>query len=282
MDKVISQVIRTMADTYGLDISMYDRNFLDKIIASRCLEAGGIEASDYFAYLAANTDESLQLMQCLNISYTEFFRNSIVCASLERWILPQIIKAKPPGSEIRIWSAGCSTGQEAYSIALLLNRIRQTRYTDFTFRIIGTDISQRNVDQAARGEYLESELLNVPLRYLKTDFIPVGDRYAVAHHIRQKVSFSVYDLLDLDSFCPAEGIFGAYDLIFCCNVLYYYQPEQQSVIMKKIIRSLAPQGIYVAGETERYLVKKYPDLQMVISPATVFQKRGSEDGHALQ
>ena len=281
MDLVINQVIHTMADVYGLDISMYDWKFLDKIIAARCIEAGAIEPADYLAYIATSPGEPRLLMQCLNISYTEFFRNSLSFAILERWVLPQLIKSKPPGSELRIWSAGCSTGQEAYSVALLLNRIHQTRCMDFTYRIIGTDISQRNVDQAVKGEYRENELLNVPLRYLKTDFYSVGELYTVAHHIRQKVSFSLYNLLDAGSLCPSEGIFGSYDLVLCCNVLYYYQPAQQAIIIKKIIRSLAPQGAFMAGETERYLIKQHPDLQMITSPATIFQKRGGEDVHAV-
>lgn len=275
MDTTLQEIIQVMNKTHGFDVSIYDETFLQKSIVSRCKTTDWDELSDYLLFLSANRLEAENLVKCLCITYTDFFRNALAFANLEHWILPKLLKDKSPGSEIRVWSAGCSSGQEAYSIAILLSKLHHPQGQSVNFRIFGTDISQISITQAIEGEYKEEAMQNIPLKHIKEFFAKNGDTFKIISKLKQHISFSIYDLLDNQSNNPPESIFGDYDLIFCSNLLYYYRSEQQQFVLRKIFHALAEQGYLVMGETERYIMKKTGGLQIVAPPATIYQKRGT-------
>jgi chemotaxis protein methyltransferase CheR len=276
MDVIIQEIIQVIHKTHGFDVSIYDETFLQKSIINRSKATGWDGLSDYLLFLSANRLEAEILFKSLSITYTDFFRNALAFANLEHWILPKLLKDKSPGSEIRVWSAGCASGQETYSIAMLLSKLHHPQGLNVNYRILGTDISQISLVQAIRGEYKEEAMQNIPLKHIKEFFTQNGDTYKIIPKLKQHISFSTYDLLDSQSNNPPESIFGDYDLIFCSNLLYYYRPEQQLFILRKIFRALAEQGYLILGETERYIMKKTSGLQMVAQPATIYQKRRSD------
>ena len=177
------------------------------------------------------------------------------------------------GSEIRVWSAGCAAAQESYSVAILLNELRETSGKDFSFRIFATDISQEEIAKGTAGIFDAASLQNVRLKHLQRYFKPEGEEYAVVQGLKERLEFSTYDLLDRSTRSPSASVYGDFDLIICSNLLIYYRPQVRAFILDKLYRSLSPDGYLVLGEAEREFVGKSPGLQPVFAPAAVYRKR---------
>lgn len=195
-------------------------------------------------------------LPCAGIpGYSEFFRNSLTFAVLERIVLPSLVlKKKNSGrKEIRIWSAACAGGQEAYSVAILLEELKNQGGENPACRIFATDISETRIEEAREGLFSSESLNNVGLKRLNSCFIRQGPRYIVRPELKKYIDFSVFDLLG-DPICPSASIFGDFDIIFCCNLLIYYKPEPRKTILDKIAGTLAAGGYIVTDETEREIL----------------------------
>ena len=268
---VVDALIMIILQQQLQDLSKYDRRFLEKIVNSRS-EATRCKTNEgYLTLIAESPAEQDIFLASLNISYTEFFRNSLAFANLRQWIIPGLIRAKSRHDEIRVWSAGCSTGQEAYSIAMLLDQCLKLNHSDLIVRIFASDLVSEHVSLAERGIYKLSDLGNVPMNYYQKYFVEKESKYEISPVLRQGICFTVYDLLDTTSYIPAESIYGDFDLIFCCNLLFYYQKDQQQQIIDKLFHALSGKGYLVTGETERYLMSAYTGLRSVAAPATIYQ-----------
>ena len=250
MKQVLTAIIKTMENVYSIDVSMYAESFMKLTIQSRC-KAVNIESfQDYIVYLSNNKKEAYFLKKELANSYTVFFRDSIIFANLEKWILPKLIEDKSNTAELRMWSAGWSSGQEPYSIAMLIDdyfsQKKQLRY-----RIIATDKSQTELEIAKKGEYTENAIQNIKMKYINDYFIEIEGTYKICSRIKERISFSIYDMLDKELSYPQESIFGNFDIVICSNLLFYYRPEHQRYILKKLIHSMSDKGYLILGETER-------------------------------
>jgi chemotaxis protein methyltransferase CheR len=274
MNTELDDVVRLISQTLGKDVSLYDRSFLTKSLEKR-LQKASIETSvPYLRYLSENREEAEAFFRSLNIAYSEFFRGQLVFALLEQVILPGLIEEKEKSAhpEIRIWSAGCAAGQEAYSIAMLLDELAMNRGTDIPYRIFATDASEAELVSARKGVYDSSTVLNVRLRHIDSYFTRQGEAYVVAARLQDRIDFSLYDLLDDRSSCPPVSIFGDFDLILCCNLLFYYRQDMRQFILHKVCRCLAHKGYLVTGEAERGIVEQTQGFHAVAVPAAVFQR----------
>lgn len=262
---------------YGMQarkIALYDESFVRKAIAKRQVVQGLPTVAAYGAYLARHPEEVEDLVHSLRIGYSEFFRNPLTFALLEQWILPSLAAEKPLGghSEIRVWSAGCAAGQEAWSIAMLLDALSGARKPRISYRIFATDLSESDLAIADTGVYGADAVGNVRLRYLNDYFVRQGESFVIAPRLRERVSFSVYDLLDESSSSPEASLYGDFDLIFCCNLLFYYRADIRQQILNKVCRALSPGGYVVTGEAERDIVAAHEGLHASVPPVSVFQK----------
>ena len=273
MVDTIHSMIKTAQDLSRKDLTQYDDAFLRQTIERRCEFLGFSDLQEYQRILSNNETEAGLLVRALNITYTEFFRNVLTFAQLEQRLLPNLIDKKAAGCELRVWSAGCSTGQEAYSVAMLLENELEKGRKAFRYRIIATDISESALEQASRGAYREEDVQNIRIRDINRYFERTEEGYTVCERLKQHISFSRYDLLDPKSANPQESIFGNFDLVFCSNVLFYYKKRSQSLILKKLANALAGNGYLITGEAERDLVQKYSGLCAVVSPSPIFQKK---------
>lgn len=182
-------------------------------------------------------------------------------------VLPGLVKTKKEsGGEIRVWSAGCASGQEAWSLAILLEELAGP----VPYRIFATDLADPGF--ARLGVYGAEAVGNVRVRHLREFFSRQGESYSVVPRLRARVDFSAYDLLDRSSASPAASIYGGFDLILCCNLLFYYRQEARRHILDKVCHALSPSGYFVTGEVERAMVQGQNGLRAVISPAAVFEK----------
>lgn len=275
MNHELDQLTRVIGRTCGRDISLYDGAFLAKSLEKRVAATGSGGAAAYFDRLAGDPVEAEAFCRSLTITYSEFFRNPLAFALLETLILPGLSQEKGRSGrpEIRVWSAGCAGGQEAYSVAILLDELAARRGgAAVNRRIFASDIVAVELDAARQGVYTTAPLQNVRLRHLNTYFAKHGESYIVIPRLREQVDFSLYDLLDGRSTCPPASIYGDFDLVFCSNVLIYYRPDVRQALLDKFQCCLAPDGYLVTGEAERGIVEQAGGFAMVAPPATVFQR----------
>jgi chemotaxis protein methyltransferase CheR len=279
MNEDIQQIIRVMTGTYERDISHFDGSFLLKTLEKRLAFTSIRTLAGYCEYLAFHAGEAEELYNSLYVRYSEFFRNPLTFAMLEQLVLPILIgqKQKSGQTEIRVWSAGCAAGQESYSLTILLDDLITTSEKQVSYRIFATDISETELALGRSGVYDLTALQNVRLKHFKSFFESNHETWSVSRHLKDRIEFSSYDLLDEHSASPPGSIFGDFDLILCCNLLFYYHPDSQQFILSKIHQTLADGGYLGCGETERAIVEKTDLFAEVCRPSALYRKRTSRD-----
>jgi chemotaxis methyl-accepting protein methylase len=256
----------------GIDVSKYDDSFLNKSLQKRITETHCDSAEAYRNLLEQSKEEALKLIDSLNINYSEFFRNTLTYSVLERIILPSIILKKKNTNckEIRIWTAACAGGQEPYSLAMLLEELKNGESQRFDYRIFASDHTESQVNKARRGEYTEDALSGLNLKRIKQWFTRHGEIYSVKPELKKNIDFSVFDLFNEQFSAPPASIFGDFDLVVCANLLFYYNPGYRKKIVKKTGDCLARGGYLITGETERDILMKH-GFSEVFSQSAIFQ-----------
>jgi len=256
MKEKLKPIANYILQVHGIDISKYDEFFLEKSLQRRMKETFCISEAAYYSYLEQSNIESNVFLNSLQVSYTEFFRNTLTFSVLEKIILPSMLLNKSISSrnEIRIWSAACAGGQETYSLAMLLHELTNYSHEKINFRIFATDQSEIQIKEAQAGEYPESALNGLNLKRINQWFTKTGESYTVKPGLKKNIEFSVFDLLNDKYSCPPTSIFGDFDLIVCANILFYYHPEFQNKIINKTKNCLSEHGYLITGETERELL----------------------------
>ncbi len=257
----------------GIDVSRYDESFLDKSLRERLRETHCCSVEEYCSLLGQKTEEEMIFFESLHVGYSEFFRNPLTFAVLERLILPSLVmKMKSTNrKEIRMWSAACAAGQETYSLAILLEELKSNDTDKLDYRIFATDQDESRINEAIRGHYAAAALRNVSLKRAGEWFDAQGDTYTIKPGLKENIDFSVFNLLSEQLSCPPASIFGDFDLLVCANLLFYYKPEFRKLILEKIDGCLASGGYMVTGEAEREILLNY-NYSEVFPLSAVFRK----------
>ncbi|MBM3756325.1 MAG: protein-glutamate O-methyltransferase CheR [Acidobacteria bacterium] len=186
-----------------------------------------------------------KVIESLTTNETLFFRDSNVFDALEKSVLPQLIEAKNDIKRINIWSAAASTGQEAYSLAILL---AERGLTGWSIQVLGTDLNQQVLDRAAQGRYLQIEVnRGLPAKYLVKHFTRVGLDWQLSPTIRSMVKFRQLDLR-----ASMRGM-APFDLVFCRNVLIYFDVDTKKKILAEIRSTMRSGSLLVLGAAETTL-----------------------------
>jgi len=272
MNELIKSMTHHFVEHLGIDISKYDEAFLMKTLRRRMKETTFESEAAYYSHVEQSQTESNIFLNSLQISYTEFFRNTLTFSVLEKIIIPSIIQNKLTSgrNEIRVWSAACASGQETYSLAMLLHEFRNGSSGKINFRIFATDQSELQIKEAQKGQYPESALNSLMLKRVNRWFTKHGETYIVNPELKENIEFSVFDLLNDKFSCPPASIFGDFDLIVCANILFYYQPEFQNKIIKKTRNCLSDNGYFITGETERDILNQY-GFQEIYPQSAIFK-----------
>jgi chemotaxis protein methyltransferase CheR len=188
-------------------------------------------------------EEFRHLVNAITINETYFFRAPGHLEVLEEHILPEWLRTR---HQIRIWSAGCSSGEEPYTLAIFLRDRILPRHPYARFEIIGTDINTNVLQQAQQGIYGDYAIRNVPPEYLQRYFVRQGDRYQVRDEIRKMVKFQMLNLAD----AVAMNAMRHFDLIICANVLIYFDDNMKRRVVQSFYRSLVPGGYLFIGFSE--------------------------------
>jgi len=240
----IESILNYISQKRGLDFSGFRIQMLERRIQKRILSTGSGDLNGYYEFLCKHQHEVDNLIDTLTINVSHFFRNAITFEYLRKILLPDLIlkKTNSNHNQIRIWSAGCSNGEEPYSAGILLHELLSKEELPIQLKIFATDIDEKALKEANKGLYSTNSLQNVKLGILNKYFTAKEHQYEINPELREMVDFSYYDLLDKKSYVPNESIFGGFDLVFCRNVLIYFNPEYQKIIFNKLYRSLNNNG----------------------------------------
>lgn len=272
MNSAQKEISDLLKEQQNFDISKYDEIFYFKSLTNRLSTTNCNNEDEYLKLLDNNTIEINNLIQSLFVSYSEFFRNSLTFSVLEHEVLPTLIRRKliDNQQEIRIWSAACAGGQEAYSLAILFKEMNVRE--KINIRIFATDHSENEIEKAQKGHFCYSDLSQVSLKRLDKWFIKEGETYKIKDELKDIIHFSVFDLLEKHSQCPPASIFCDFDLIICANILFYYKPDVRKEIILKMKKSLSEIGYLVTGETEREMLLQY-NFQEVFPKSSIFKTK---------
>lgn len=271
MEKQLAQtnlenLIEKITRKRGVNLAVYKSSFLQRRLDIR-LRVKGIK--DYLQYgflLDEDPSEYNSLFDTLSINVTEFFRDKYVFDTFLNEIVPKILADKKTES-IRVWCAGCATGEEAYSIAIQIKEALKGS-EESSFKVIGTDINSKSIDVAKEGKYQQSSLKNLPKHLLIKYFHNSSDGmyYEIGNEIKCHVSFNKGDLT---MHMPPRFV----DVIFCRNVLMYLDREVQYSIFDKFYHSLMDYGFLVLGTAESIIGRPSELFECVLPKERVYHKR---------
>jgi chemotaxis methyl-accepting protein methylase len=241
-DEELELLKRKIETDRGFNCQFYKEKCLRRRIAVRMRARGQKSFAEYRALLDRDPAEYDHLLDTLTINVTKFFRNAETWAALEQQVLPTLFEGRAP---VKVWSAGSASGEEAYTASILMREWLQKQgraHEAGRIQITGTDIDRRSLDAARKGEYPELSMAETPPAVLQRWFTG-GPPWAVRPEARQGVRF---DRLDLISGEPLKE----QDLIFCRNVVIYFDRDIQERLFKRFYDSLAPGGFLVMGKVE--------------------------------
>ncbi|MBM7616044.1 chemotaxis protein CheB [Alkaliphilus hydrothermalis] len=227
----------------GIDFSYYKQNTILRCIERRMKVCQMADLNDYVAYIYRDSSEIHKLNQSLLIGVTKFFRDIEVFDLLKEQIIPQISSTKNRLNTLRIWIAGCSTGEEVYSIAMLILEYMEEHNLRFNVKIFATDVNRDSIEFASRGIYPQSCAVDIPIRRLEKYFNKKNDGYQVIEEIRDMVIFSNHNIV-------SDPPFHKMDLVSCRNLFIYFQSFIQKKLLKYFHFALNQGGYLLLGSSE--------------------------------
>ena len=207
--------------------------------------------NDYIDYVFSKRgqiEEVINMIDEVSTNKTDFFREPAHFDFLNDIILPELFEPKIKYRKVKIWSAGCSTGEEVYTLGIVLSEAKRT-YINLDFDIVGTDISNKVLKNAAQGIYKEDRIFNIPVDLKKKYFLRSKDSVAklvrVVPQIRSHTRFGRLNFMD-----NAYNVNETFDIVFCRNVLIYFDRDTQEKVINKLCRHLNPGGFFFLGHSE--------------------------------
>ncbi len=242
-EDIVTQILAYMHQKINLDFRNYKRATLIRRIERRMGIQNILNRSQYLRFLKADSEEVILLSNDILIGVTGFFRDKKAFDILEKEVLSNLIKDKEPGKELRLWVVGCSSGQEVYSLGMLLKEQCRKQKKDVPIKIFATDVDQRAIDKASKGIYSEAIEEEVPGILLNRYFNKVEDKYHIKKELREIAIFAKHDI-------TRDPPFNNIDLASCRNLLIYVEPPLQEKIIAFIHFSLVEKGYLFLGISE--------------------------------
>ncbi|MBC5838801.1 CheR family methyltransferase [Flavobacterium muglaense] len=237
------QILDELHKYCGVDFRLYKNNTLVKRLEKRMNLLDINELEDYLEFIK-NNDEELEILKGdFFIGVTTFFRDKEAFITLKETVLPKLFKDRPTHEPIRLWSVGCSTGEEAYSLAILVDEYIKENRLKHNFKIFATDIDRKAIDIASNGQYIVNAVNDISQQRLEHYFIRTGEHYQIIKRIRKKIIFSTHNIIK-------DPPFIKMDFISCRNLLIYIQPKTQQKIFQHFQFSLNVFGFLFLGNSE--------------------------------
>lgn len=262
----LEDLLSYLKHVHKIDLTGYKRPHLNRRIQVRMQQVGAECCQDYIEHLKQQPDEATHLLNTIFINYTSFFRDRPAWHILENEVIPQIIAKKAPDELIRVWSAGCASGEEIYSLAILLAEALGIEQFQKRVHIYGTDVDTDALLQARQGCYSIQTVAAIPPDRLDRYFDSTAEGYCWRQDLAHAITFRRHDLTQTP---PFRGI----DLLVCRNTLMYLTSEVQLQALVQLYTSLQPHGFLVLGQSERLVTRLRKSLFSLAYPqARIFTK----------
>ena len=267
-DRQFSEWIHLLERRTGLFFSPERRSFLASGLRSRMRVTGCREYSEYYRRLSSCSPQAKEwslLIDCLTVHETCFFRHESSMRLVEEVVLPAALQKR---QSFHVWSVACATGEEAYSLAMLVDACYSRQFGVRCFGVTGTDISLPALHHARAGMYLNRRFRDIPEAFQHEYCQQVTDaRFQIKAELRKRVCFTQFNLRDVKG-----APFGKQDLIYCQNLLIYYNRERRLQIVNQLAEFLRPGGVLILGPGE-LLDWKHSDMEKVHYEDTLAYRR---------
>ena len=239
----MSRILMQLRASTGQDFSLYKKSTIIRRIERRMLKNGIKDMETYARFLKENKSEVHVLFTELLINVTSFFRDPDAFTVLQKNILPRLFKDKPENYTLRVWVAGCASGEEAYSIAILLREWMDENRQEFKVQIYGTDLDNDAITMARTGFFPSSIANDITPERLRRFFIKEDTGYRIKKEIREWLVFAVQNVIK-------DPPFTKLDLLTCRNLMIYLEPELQNRLIPAFHYALKPEGILLLSPSE--------------------------------
>ncbi len=263
------EFLKEVTPLYGLQWRPFRRRGIKRKIERRLSEVGLSRLDEYLLKVKKDPLEKDRLSEILTVTISRFFRDRTVFDLLENSIIPMITRNKKGRDELRVWSIGCASGEEPYSLSMLWRMKFERDFPKIRVAILATDINETLLKRGKIGRYEESSLGEVPEEVVRRFFKIEKGFHSIDPSIRESVEFKKHDVIH-------EEPFSGMDIVFCRNLAFtYFSKERQLEVLQRIFRSLNEEGFFVIGRDE-LLPLTYPTLfTPVSSNEKVYQKFSS-------
>lgn len=259
----LNDLLEELAEQRNFDFRGYKKSTLERRFRRRMFQLNLGGYGEYGSYIRAHPNEVTDLLNTLLINVTEFFRDPPSWELLRHEVLPPLLNRLKPGHSFRAWSAGCASGEEAYSIAILLAEYFGTRIHDYDIKIYATDIDDEALNSARHGEYSQDAIHRVRTEW-REKYFHGKDQQRVIREIRRLVIFGRSNLVQ-------DAPISHVNLLACRNVLIYFDSDLQKQILGRLHYALEPGGILFLGKSESQLTNSQ-QFQRVNARWRIFQR----------
>ncbi len=232
----------------GIAVTPQRKVFLSSRLRTRMRELGVTDFGHYYEMVTSPRQGQVEwshLLDQLTIHETRFYRDYAAFRLLEEHYLPALLQRAVDGINIKAWSVGCASGEEAYSLAIVLDRALKSYPGKGYYGVMGSDVSLDTLAQARNGSYPQARLTGLDGGMLQHYFEPHGDEYRVTDSLRQRVAFSQLNVQDLK-----QAPFEKMDIIFCQNLLIYFSQQRRREIVTALATFIKPDGVMILGVGE--------------------------------
>jgi len=249
-ETILNNILELVFKTTNHDFSNYKRPTINRRLAKRMAERNITSLSEYYNYLSSRPDEVKKLCKEFLLNVTRFFRDEEAFEILRSNIIPRILDQRHNGEVIKVWTVACSTGEEAYSLAILFDEaINEKRRHELDVKIFASDISQEVIDVASKGFYTEEQVKNITPQRLSRYFTKEADGYKIVPALRKMIVFARHDI-------SRDPPFSKIDLLTCRNMLIYMNPLLQKSILLQFHFAISEEGFLFLGASENISILK--------------------------
>ncbi len=242
-EETFTKIYGILKKISGIDFTYYKRTTVMRRIERRMVVTHSSNLVQYAKMLTEDSGEAEILVKEILIGVTNFFRDPVFFEKLKSQVISTIVKRTEDKEPIRVWSAGCSTGEEAYSIAILFQEVMEELNVQRDVKIFATDVDAKAIEQAGKGIFAESIMDDVSMERLSKYFLKRNDQYVISKEIRRMIIFAPHNML-------SDPPFGKLDLICCRNVMIYFQPVLQRGLFAIFHSALKNNGYLFLGKSE--------------------------------
>lgn len=273
MPETVADILSFLTGYFGEDFLSYSQSLAEKRIAERVAQLRLPDVAAYRQLLHHDPAEPVFLARMLRIRFSSFFRDPLQFELLRSLVIPAMLLNAPASGFFRAWSAACAGGEEACSLAIVIDEVLQLLASPTRVQIFATDIAEDALAEACTGRYAPGTLSGVTLQRLDKYFTHENMSYRISSDILGMITYSRHDLLDPHTYVPPESLFGGFDLVSCRNFLMYLDPDGYLRVFDNLFRALNPGGVLLLGKAESVPDRYLPLLERIFECGNLYKKK---------